>query len=65
MYALKGFRRLGTGQWMLDIATDISKKIVFMSSFRQFKEIRCSKSINLKTGFEEIPQYNNNQNDRE
>jgi hypothetical protein len=55
MYALKGFRRLGTGQWMLDIATDISKKIVFMSSFRQFKEIRCSKSINLRTGFEEIP----------
>jgi hypothetical protein len=28
MYALKGFRRLGTGQWMLDIATDILKKMV-------------------------------------
>jgi len=28
MYVLKGFGRLGTGQGMLDIATDISKKMV-------------------------------------
>jgi ribosomal protein S18 acetylase RimI-like enzyme len=61
MYVLKGFRRLGIGRRMLDIATDFAKnagysRIVLDSS----KNLDAARALYLKAGFVDIPRYNNN-----
>ena len=61
MYVLKGFRRLGIGSTMLDIATDFARnigysRIVLDSS----KNLVAARALYLNAGFVDIPRYNDN-----
>jgi ribosomal protein S18 acetylase RimI-like enzyme len=61
MYILKGFRRLGIGQRMLDIAIDFARnagysRMVLDSS----KNLDAARKLYLKAGFVDIPRYNDN-----
>ena len=61
MYVLKGFRRLGIGSRMLDIATDFARnagysRIVLDSS----KNLVAARALYLNAGFVDIPRYNDN-----
>jgi putative acetyltransferase len=61
MYVLKGFRRLGIGHRMLDIATDFARnagysRIVLDSS----KNLVAARALYLNAGFVDIPRYNDN-----
>jgi ribosomal protein S18 acetylase RimI-like enzyme len=58
---LKGFRRLGIGQRMLDIAIDFARnagysRMVLDSS----KNLDAARKLYLKAGFVDIPRYNDN-----
>ena len=61
MYVLRDFRRLGVGQKLLDIAIDFAKsvgysRIVLDSS----KALHPARALYLKSGFVDIPRYNDN-----
>jgi GNAT superfamily N-acetyltransferase len=61
MYVLRDFRRLGLGQKLLDIAIDFAKsvgysRIVLDSS----KGLHAARALYLKSGFVDIPRYNDN-----
>jgi GNAT superfamily N-acetyltransferase len=61
MYVLRDFRRLGLGQKLLDIAIDFAKsvgysRIVLDSS----KVLHAARTLYLKSGFVDIPRYNDN-----
>jgi ribosomal protein S18 acetylase RimI-like enzyme len=61
MYVLKGFRRLGIGRRMLDIATDFARnagysRIVLDSS----KNLVAARALYLNAGFVDIARYNDN-----
>jgi ribosomal protein S18 acetylase RimI-like enzyme len=61
MYVLKGFRRLGIGSRMLDIATDFARnagysRIVLDSS----KNLVAARALYLNASFVDIPRYNDN-----
>jgi ribosomal protein S18 acetylase RimI-like enzyme len=61
MYVSKGFRRLGIGQRMLNIAIDFARKagysrIILDSS----KNLDAARTLYLKAGFVDIPRYNDN-----
>jgi ribosomal protein S18 acetylase RimI-like enzyme len=61
MYLLKGFRRLGIGSRMLDIAIDFARnagysRIVLDSS----KNLVAARALYLNAGFVDIPRYNDN-----
>jgi GNAT superfamily N-acetyltransferase len=61
MYVRNGFRRLGIGQKLLDIAIDFAKsvgysRIVLDSS----KALHPARALYLKNGFVDIPRYNDN-----
>ena len=61
MYVLRDFRQLGLGQKLLDIAIDFAKsvgysRIVLDSS----KALHAARALYLKSGFVDIPRYNDN-----
>ena len=61
MYVSSGFRRLGLGQKLLDIAIDFAKsvgysRIVLDSS----KMLYAARALYQKNGFVDIPRYNDN-----
>ena len=61
MYVLKGFRHLGIGHRMLDIATDFARKVGYSRIvLDSSKNLNAARALYLKSGFVDIPRYNDN-----
>ena len=61
MYVLKGFRQLGIGHRMLDIATDFARKVGYSRIvLDSSKDLNAARALYLKAGFVDIPRYNDN-----
>jgi GNAT superfamily N-acetyltransferase len=61
MYVLRNFRRLGVGQKLLDIAIDFAKSIGYSTIvLDSSKMLYAARALYLKSGFVDIPRYNDN-----
>ena len=61
MYLSSGFRRLGLGQKLLDIAIDFAKSLGYSRMvLDSSKMLYPARALYLKKGFADIPKYNDN-----
>ena len=61
MYVLRGFRRSGLGQKLLDTAIDFAKSVGYsMIVLDSSKMLYAARALYLKNGFIDIPKYNDN-----
>ena len=61
MYVLRDFRQLGLGQKLLDIAINFAKGVVYSRIvLDSSKALHAARALYLKSGFVDIPRYNDN-----